>query len=152
MQLPLSASLRQVLDEARREAQGRGHRQADTGRLLLGLLHEPDGATALALARAGATGPALRAALEARWAAGAAERDRRPFPVPAGESPPLEVDGDEALLRADASARAAGRDAVEAADLLLALFEGRGPGREALHTLDLTTHRARESVARHLAG
>ena len=152
MYLPLSAPSRCVLDDAQQDAQAREHLQTDTGHLLLGLLQDPDGVASPALAQAATTGPAVRAALEARWAAGAAERARSPFRVPAGEFPPLSIDAGEALRRADAAARTAGRDAVDPADLLLALFDGRGPAREALHALGLTTYRAREGVARHLAG
>jgi ATP-dependent Clp protease ATP-binding subunit ClpA len=152
MQLPLSSAGLSALDLAHEESQARNHKQTDTGHLLLGLLGEPEGTGAAALAELDGTVEAVREAVEERWAADAAEHARWKFPHPVGEFPPLSIEAGEAVRRAGELAGAAGHDLVGPADLLLALLDGRGLAREALHTLGLTTFRARESLARRLLG
>ncbi|MFJ5927006.1 Clp protease N-terminal domain-containing protein [Kitasatospora sp. NPDC092948] len=134
-----------LLDEARQRAGQLGHRETNTGHLLLALT-AADGTATAVLAGLGVSQQAWESALVQAW-----EEHRWPVPpVPRGEFPPFAAGADRVHRQlADPSAGAG----LLTERLLLAVLESdpAGPGRFALHTLGLTTRQVHRELTRRLA-
>ncbi|GLW75052.1 hypothetical protein Kpho02_73490 [Kitasatospora phosalacinea] len=124
-----------LLDAARAVAVERGHNEVTTGHLLLALRGQVPGVAPGALAEA-----VDRALAAYAW---------RPFPVPAGEFPPLSRYAGEVHERLGE-----GGSGPLAARVPLAVLECEpsGPGRLALHALGLTTRQAQRELVSAAAG
>ncbi|MFJ8442670.1 Clp protease N-terminal domain-containing protein [Kitasatospora griseola] len=133
-----------LLDEARQRARLLGHRETNTGHLLLALT-AADGTASAVLAGLGVSQQAWESALVQAW-----EDHAWPLPpVPRGEFPPFAAGAARVHHRlADPSAGAG----LLTERLLLAVLESdaSGPGRLALHTLGLTTRQVHRELTRRL--
>ena len=133
-----TAGARRVLALADEESRRLGHGFVGTGHLLLGLLQEPEGTAAAALAASGLSLEAARAAVAAApRSPGAAPTGERPFSTRAKKV--LELSLRESLQR--------GSPVISPADLLLGLLrEGGGGAMQVLRALGPDPVRLREAV------
>ncbi|MFD8483070.1 Clp protease N-terminal domain-containing protein [Kitasatospora sp. NPDC059673] len=134
-----------LLDEARQRAQRLGHRETNSGHLLLALTAVDDAAPTV-LAGLGVSPEALESAIAQAWEGHAWWR----FPVPPGDFPPLALGTAEVYERITDPSAGAG---LLTERLLLSVLQNdtRSPGRPALHTLGLTTRQVYRELTRRLA-
>ncbi|MGW4384809.1 Clp protease N-terminal domain-containing protein [Kitasatospora sp. NPDC004531] len=133
-----------LLDGAQQRALSLGHREVNTGHLLLAL-PVADSAAPAVLAGLGVSQEALESALEQAWQ----EHTWWKFPVPRGQFPPLAAAASKVYGQlVDPSAPAG----LLTERLLLAVLtsDHAGPGRFALHTLGLTTRQVHRELTRRL--
>ncbi|MFF0393968.1 Clp protease N-terminal domain-containing protein [Kitasatospora sp. NPDC004615] len=134
-----------LLDGALQRARQLGHRETNTGHLLLALTAVDDTAAAV-LAGLGVSQEALESAIAQAWEGHKWWR----FPVPDGEFPPFASSTEGVYRRLTDPSAGAG---LLTERLLLSVLEQdhQGPGRIALHTLGLTSRQVHRELTRRLA-